>query len=98
MLQLAFARAQTLGDLAQRFGLRELTEQHRHQLSPIAETARITLGLMFLHCCFEAVARDQLQNLAEDAAYSFQGEASLVRWRSFLQELNPNYQRLRPST
>ncbi|MDX2151851.1 MAG: hypothetical protein SFV54_14020 [Bryobacteraceae bacterium] len=77
MPQLAFARLQAFGDFTQRLCLCELAEQHRDQLSPTAEAARVLLGMMFLDGCLEAVARDQSQNLAEDAAYSFQGEASV---------------------
>jgi hypothetical protein len=40
----------------------------------------------------------QLENLAEDAAYSFHGEASLVCLRFVLAELNSRYQRLRLSS
>src|SRR5206468_11287615 len=80
MPELTFAGLQAFGDLTQRFRLRELTEQHGHQLAPTAEAPCMTLGLMLLYRRFKAVARDQLQNLAEDAAYSFQGEASSVRW------------------
>jgi transposase len=52
------------------------------------------LGLMLLDSSFEAVTRDQTQNLAEDAAYSFQGGASSVEWIRSSLELNSNYQRL----
>jgi hypothetical protein len=37
-------------------------------------------GLMLSHRRFEAVTRDQLENLAENAASSFQGEVSSVQW------------------
>src|SRR6187401_3535443 len=56
------------------------------------------LGLMLLYGRLKRVARDQLQNLAEDAAYSFQGEASLVLLVFVLGGMNSHYQRLRPST
>jgi hypothetical protein len=94
VLQLAFAGLQPFGNLAQRFGLRQLTEEHGHELPPTAEAARMPLGLMLSHCRFKAVTRDQLENLTEDAAYSFQGEVSSVEWIRSLAELNPNYQRL----
>jgi hypothetical protein len=93
MLQLPFTRLQSFRDLAQRFGLRQLAEQHGHELPPAAEAARVPLGLVFPHRGFEAITRDQLENLAEDAAYSFQGEASSVGWIRSLAELNPTYQR-----
>jgi hypothetical protein len=37
-------------------------------------------GLMLTHRRFEAVTRDQLENLAENAAYSFHGGVSSVEW------------------
>src|SRR6266540_2304907 len=88
MPEFAFARLQALRDLPQRFRLRELTEQHGYQLSPTAEATRMALGVMLLYSRFEAVTRDQLENLAEDAAYSFQGEASSVGWIRSCQESN----------
>src|SRR5215471_19136208 len=94
MLQLPFAGLQSYRDLAQRFGLRQLAEQHGHELSPTAKAARVPLGSLLSHRGFKPIPRDQLENLAEDAAYSFQGEVSPVHWIRSLAELNPNYQRL----
>src|SRR5215472_9496575 len=94
MLQLPFAGLQSFRDLAQRFGLRQLAEQHGHELSPTAKAARVPLGSLLSHRGFKPIPRDQLENLAEDAAYSFQGEVSPVHWIRSLAELNPNYQRL----
>jgi hypothetical protein len=54
----------------------------------------VALCFLLLYGRCEAISRNQLENLAKDAAYSFQGEASSVEW-SFLPELKPNYQRLR---
>jgi hypothetical protein len=65
---------------AQRFRLCQLAEQHRYKLPPTAESSRVALALMLLYCCLKSVSRNQLQDLAEDAAYSFQGEVSSVDW------------------
>src|SRR5215472_13176085 len=80
VLQLPLAGLQSFGDLAQRLGLRQLAEQHGNQLPPTGEATRMPLCLVLAHCGFEAIARDQLENLAENATYSFQGEVSSVEW------------------
>jgi hypothetical protein len=38
----------------------------------------VPFRLVLFDCCFKAVTRDQLENLAEDTAYSFHGEVSSV--------------------
>jgi len=48
----------------------------------------MTLGLMLPHRRFKTVTRDQLENLAKDAAYSFQGQGSAVEWIRSFPELN----------
>jgi hypothetical protein len=40
----------------------------------------MSLGLMLAYRRFKTATRDQLENLADDAAYSFQGEISSVDW------------------
>jgi hypothetical protein len=56
--------------------LPQLTQQHGNQLPPTGEAARMPLRLMLLYLCFKPVPWDQLQDLTEDAAYSFHGEVS----------------------
>ena len=63
------------------------------KLAPTGDASRVSLGLVLRDGLFEAVAGDQLEHLAEDAAYSFQGEVSLANLISFLQELISSYQR-----
>jgi hypothetical protein len=58
----------------------QLTEQHRHQLSPTAETPRVPFSLVLSYRGCEPIPWNQLENLAENAAYSFQGEASSIDW------------------
>jgi hypothetical protein len=80
MLQFAFASLQSFGDLAQGFRLRQVAKQHRYELPPTAKAPRMAFGIVLAHCRLEAVPGDQLENLAEIAAYSFQGEASSAGW------------------
>ena len=47
MAQFAFRGGKALDDLAQRLGIAELAEQHRDELSPGGEAARMPLGLVF---------------------------------------------------
>src|SRR6516165_4167507 len=51
----------------------ELAEQHGDELGPTAKAARVALGLMLLDPGLKLQARDELQNLAEDARYSIHG-------------------------
>jgi len=57
MPEFAFAGSQTLGDLPQRFRLRQLTKQHRYELAPTAEPTRVPLGVMLAHRRFKVIAR-----------------------------------------
>jgi hypothetical protein len=54
-------------------GTPELAEQHRHQLAPAGEAARMTLGLVILDRTVKFQAREQLQQPGENAAYSIYG-------------------------
>jgi hypothetical protein len=51
----------------------ELAERHSHPLAPAGEAARMALGLVILNRALEFQARDQLQQLGENAAYSIHG-------------------------
>src|SRR6516165_9925591 len=51
----------------------ELAEQHGDELGPTAKAALVALGLMLLDPGLKLQARDELQNLAEDARYSIHG-------------------------
>src|SRR6266550_610689 len=89
MPQLSLARPQPFRNFAQRLSLSQLTEQHRYELAPTRESTRVPLGLMLPHRTLKLVARNQLENLTEDAAYSFHGEVSpgrrLCSWQNFHQ-------------
>jgi hypothetical protein len=50
-----------------------MAKQHRHKLAPATETARVPLGFVLLYCLLETLAREQLEKLRENAAYSIQG-------------------------
>jgi hypothetical protein len=54
-------------------GAAQLTEQHSHELAPTGEPASVTLRFMLANCCFELYPGKQLQQLAENAAYSIHG-------------------------
>jgi hypothetical protein len=55
---------------------RQLAKQHGHELSPTTEPARVPFGLMLSDEAFELRSGEQLQQLAENTAYSIQGGAS----------------------
>src|SRR3954471_20332538 len=73
MPQFALASGQPTGDFAQALGVAQLAEQHGDQLGPTAEAARMALGLMFVDLGLKLQAWDELQNLAENTAYSIHG-------------------------
>jgi hypothetical protein len=50
-----------------------MAEQHRHQLRPASEAARMTLGLVIPYRSGKLSSRDELQQLRENAAYSIHG-------------------------
>ena len=85
MVELALGGAQTLRDLGQAVRPAQLTEQHGHELAPAGEAAGVALGMVLLHRLLEFAAGEQLQELAEYAAYSVhgrhlrQGKVVLVR-------------------
>src|SRR5205807_5731903 len=55
------------------FGLSQLAKQHSCKLSPAAKTTHVPLGIVLLHCLLEPLAREQLQQLSKNAAYSIHG-------------------------
>src|SRR6516225_9845649 len=73
MPQFPFAGGQTARDFAQALRMSELAEQHGDQLGPTAETAGMPFGFMLPDFGLERQARDELQDLAENAAYSIHG-------------------------
>src|SRR5580700_10793170 len=76
MQQLSLAGRQPITDLPQRPRMRQVAIQHRHHLSPTAESSGVPLGSMFQNCLMEGGARDQLQHLHKNARYSIQVEVS----------------------
>src|SRR5215831_11789047 len=73
MPQFPFAGGQTPRDFAQALRMSELAEQHGDQLGPAAEAAGMPFGFMLPDFGLERQARDELQDLAENAAYSIHG-------------------------
>ena len=73
MPQLAFTGRQSAANFAQRLGASQLAEQHGDELSPTAEAARMPFGFVLPDRGFKAGARNKLENLRENAAYSVQG-------------------------
>src|SRR5271167_4966397 len=60
MPQLSFARRQPASNLAQRLGSAELAEQHSNELSPTAEPASVSFGLVLANRRVKSGARNQL--------------------------------------
>src|ERR1700674_5201343 len=77
MTQLAFGRRQTAADLPQALRMPQLAKQHRHELLPASEAARVPLRLAFPYRGFKLQPRKPLQNLIEYAAYSCHGRGLL---------------------
>ena len=73
MLELTLAAAPPPADLPQRMGAPQLAEQHRDELSPAREAARMALGVRPLHQGLELRPRKQLEQLAEHAGESTHG-------------------------
>jgi len=73
MPQLAFAGGQAVGDVAQAIDLAQLTKQHGHQLAPTGKTLGVAFGQVLANGGIEIVARNQFQNLRENAGYYRQG-------------------------
>ena len=73
MLQLTFGGCQSLRDFTQAVGTPQLAEQHGDELAPAGEASRVSLALVLAHRGLELGTRKQLQNLAENAAYSIHG-------------------------
>src|ERR1700730_8568732 len=93
MLQLSLAGRQSLANLPQGSRLPQVTEQHRHKLTPTGEPARVPLRLVFLHRRCELGPREQLQQLCENAAYSIHGGSlRKVDLNLVLENQNPAYQ------
>jgi hypothetical protein len=86
--QLALASRQATGDFAQALGVAQLAVQHGDQLGPTIKATRVALGLMFSDPGLELQAWDELQNLAENTAYSIHG-GSLRVVESLVLEGNP---------
>jgi len=60
--------AQAPAGLPQGVGAAKLAEQHRHELPPAGEAARVALGVRPLDQRLELCPREQLEQLAEHAA------------------------------
>jgi len=67
MEKLSHTTGKPVTDLSQRVGVRQLAEQHRHQLRPATEALRGSLRLVFLYQCRKFKAGKLLQQLIEQA-------------------------------
>ncbi|NJL26794.1 MAG: hypothetical protein HC897_02405 [Thermoanaerobaculia bacterium] len=76
--QFAQAKSETVADLAQRIGLGQVAEEHRHQLGPPLEALRLAFDLVLLAQRCEACSRDLTKQLTEKAAAAYQ-DRSLCR-------------------
>ena len=77
VLELPLAAGQAAADLAQAVRTPELTEEHRDELAPAGETLGCIVRTMFLGGLLELEAREELQQLREDATKSGNGWTSL---------------------
>jgi hypothetical protein len=68
--QFAFAGLEPFVDFAETLRLSELAEEHRNELVPAAEAARLSLALASGDHPFKKGARDLLENLTKNAGYS----------------------------
>jgi len=65
----------------------QLAKQHRHELLPASESARVPLRFVLAYRGFKLQPWEPLQNLTEDTAYSLHGRASCCPLFRF--SLNP---------
>src|SRR5215471_21406722 len=91
MPQFPFASGQAARDFAQALCMSELAEQHGDQLGPTAEAAGVPFRFMLPDFGLERQARDELQDLAENAAYSIHGGSLRVVDVWFLGNTNSDY-------
>jgi len=77
--QFTFAAGQAVADLAQRIGVRQLTEHHGHELRPASEAFCVSLGLTLLDQRGEFGSGKVLQKLIEQTGNQYQGNALLER-------------------
>src|SRR5208337_4700184 len=66
--ELPFAALQTLLDLAKAVRSAQLAKQHRDKLLPTAHATRMPLGIVLAHLPLKVAARNELENLTEQAA------------------------------
>jgi hypothetical protein len=78
VLEFAFTAGQAPADLAEAVGTAELAEEHGDKLAPAREAFGGVVGAMLPHGLFEFEAREELQQLRENARKSRHGRASLV--------------------
>jgi hypothetical protein len=67
-----------------------MTEQHRHHLTPTAESPSVTLRSMLANRLFKLGPRKNSQNLRKNTAYSTHGGKLLLIEIDFLENLNLN--------
>jgi len=65
MHELSETTGEAIADLAQRIGVRELAEQHPHELRPTSKSARVTFSLVFPDDAGELRAGDWVQKLTK---------------------------------
>jgi hypothetical protein len=60
MFQFTFAASQPSGNLSQRMGSAQLTEEHGHKLPPASKSSGMTFGFCLFHGLLELDSRKQL--------------------------------------
>ena len=78
MFEFALAAGQSPADLAEAMGTAELTEEHGDELGPACESFGSVIGALLFDSLLELNAREELQQLREDARKSLHGRTSLV--------------------
>ena len=73
MPQLAFTGRQSARNLAQGARSAQMAKLHRHKLAPAGHALGMLLALVARHGLAEQTARDNSDNLAENAGYSLHG-------------------------
>src|SRR6186713_605440 len=77
MDKLSQTTTQSIADLTQRIGARQLTEQHRHKLRPTGESFGITFSLMLRNQSGKLCSREMLQKLIKQTRDLYHSAALL---------------------
>ena len=88
VLQLALAASHSPGNLPERVGSPQLTEEHGHILAPACKSPSMTLSFSFFYGSLKFDSRKELKGLAQHAKKEYHFWASFVCQTDFLVETN----------